>query len=112
MGEMQPSDWLMKKVLRSDWLVPLLTVLTTDVAHFTTHVRTCLAKNKVARLSFVDSKTRNIAIQLDLPQSYKRVCTFFVTRFTASQESSHNWDKIFKIVLFRKLNCTVIFREL
>ena len=29
MGEMRPSDWLMKKVLRSDWLVPILTYITT-----------------------------------------------------------------------------------
>ena len=73
-----------------------------DVAHFTTHVRTCLAKNKVARLSFVDGKTRNIAIQLDLQQSCKRVYTFFVTRFTTPQESLHKWNKIFKIVIFRR----------
>ena len=59
-----------------------------------------LQKIKVARPSFVDGKTRNIAIQLDLQQSCKRVCTFFVTRFTAPQESLHKWDKIFKIVIF------------
>ena len=31
MGEMRPSDWLIQKVLRSDWLVPILPHSTTTI---------------------------------------------------------------------------------
>ena len=36
----------------------LQTKLSSDVAHFTTHVRPCLARNKVVRFVFVGGKTR------------------------------------------------------
>ena len=53
----------------------------TDVARFITHVRTCLATNKVVRFVFVGGKTRNIDIQLVLQQCCKKSCTFFVAFF-------------------------------
>ena len=55
--------------------------LNTDVARLTTHVRTCLATNKVARFVFVAGKTRSIAIQLVLQQCCKNSCPFFVAFF-------------------------------
>ena len=48
--------------------------MNTDVARFTTRIRTCLATNKVARLFFVGGKTRNSHIQLVLQQC----CTFLM----------------------------------
>ena len=48
--------------------------MNTDVARFTTRIRTCLATNKVARLFFVDGKTRNSHIRLVLQQC----CTFLL----------------------------------
>ena len=48
--------------------------MNTDVARFTTRIRTCLATNKVARLFFVGGKTRNSHIQLVLQQC----CTFLL----------------------------------
>ena len=48
--------------------------MNTDVARFTTRIRTCLATNKVARLFFVDGKTRNSHIRLVLQQW----CTFLL----------------------------------
>ena len=58
--------------------------LNTDVARFTSHVRTCLATNKVARFVFLGRKTRSasIAIQLVLQQCSKKSCTFLVAFFT------------------------------
>ena len=53
-----------------------------DVAHFTTHIRTCLPTNKVARFIFMGNKMHNIAIQLILQQSRKASYTFCVARFT------------------------------
>ena len=48
--------------------------MNTDVARFTTRIRTCLATNKVARLFFVGGKTRNSHIRLVLQQC----CTFLL----------------------------------
>ena len=48
--------------------------MNTDVARFTTRIRTCLATNKVARLFFVGGKTSNSHIQLVLQQC----CTFLL----------------------------------
>ena len=51
-----------------------------DVARFTTHVQTCyLLQDRF----YLGGKTRNIAIQLVLPQCCKTSCTFLVTRFSA-----------------------------
>ena len=53
-----------------------------DVARFTTHVRPCLARNKVVRFVQVGGKTSNITIQLILQPYCKTNCALFVARFT------------------------------
>ena len=45
--------------------------LNSDIARFTNHVRTCLKTKKVSGFFFGDGKTKNIAIQLVLPQFCK-----------------------------------------
>ena len=64
-----------------------------DVARFPTHVQTCyLLQDRF----YLGGKTRNIAIQLVLPQCCKTNGTFLVTRFSAPllaplpRESSFN----------------------
>ena len=47
-----------------------------DVARFTTHVRTCLATNKVARFLLLGGKRRNIAIQFVWSKVAKQVARF------------------------------------
>ena len=49
--------------------------MNTDVARFTTRIRTCLARNKAARLFFVGGKRRNSHIRLVLQQC----CTFLLS---------------------------------
>ena len=53
-----------------------------DVARFTTHVRPCLARNKVVRFFHVGGKTSNITVQLILQPCFKTNCALFVARFT------------------------------
>ena len=60
----------------------LQTKLNSDVAHFATHVRPCLARNKVARFVFVGGKTSNITIPVILQLCCKTNCALFVASFT------------------------------
>ena len=48
-----------------------------DVARFTTHVRPCLARNKVVRFVFVGGKTSNISNQLMLQHKLRAFCCPF-----------------------------------
>ena len=55
----------------------LQTKLNSDVARFTTHVRPCLARNKVVRFVFVGGKTSNISNQLMLQHKLRAFCCPF-----------------------------------
>ena len=54
------------------------TKLNSDVARFTTHVRPCLERNKVARFVFVGGKSSNITIQLICSHVAKQIARFFL----------------------------------
>ena len=56
------------------------TKLNSDVARFTTHVRPCLERNKVARFVCVGGKSSNITIQLSLQPCCKTNCVLFLAR--------------------------------
>ena len=53
-----------------------------DVARFTTHVRTCQQPDLVQDRSDEGGKKRNVVFQLVLQQCCKASCTFFVPRFS------------------------------
>ena len=61
-----------------------------DVARFTTHVRPCLARNKVVRFVQVGGKTSNITVQFILQPCFKTNCALFVARFYRSLGSQ--WE--------------------
>ena len=56
--------------------------LNSQVARFTTHIRTCPASNKVARFFFLVGKMPAIAVQLILQQCCKTSRMSFVARVT------------------------------
>ena len=56
--------------------------LYSDVARFTKDIKLLLQQISLLTGLNVGGKTRNIAIQLVLQQSYKTSCTFFVARFS------------------------------
>ena len=63
---------------------------TSDVARFTTHVRPCLARNKVVSFVQVGGKTSNITIQLILQPFCKTNCALFVVRFPVPWVANEN----------------------
>ena len=78
------------------------------VARFTTHVRTCLATNQVARFVLMGGKTRNIAIQFVWQQCCKTSCTSscrpFYCSFSASLIQAPRWW--WKVVQWKKMRQT------
>jgi len=56
--------------------------LNSDVAHFTTHIKPVLQQIRLLTGFSEGAKTRNIALQLVLQQSWKRKLHIFVARFT------------------------------
>ena len=64
--------------------------LNSDVARFTTHVRPCLARNKVVSFVQVGGKTSNITIQLILQPFCKTNCALFVARFPVPWVANEN----------------------
>ena len=70
------------------------TSLLSDIARFSTHVRTCLATSEVAEFVFVGNNTRSLAIQLVLLQCCKSILHVFVDRFTVAYGRCANSDSI------------------